>query len=157
MKALLALLIITSLLNAQDKLDLKLTSINNEEVHIKNMYSNGPLLINFWATWCQPCKAEIPHLNKLLQKYKEKGLSVVGINQDSQKSVAKVKSFVSAHNIEYPIVLDTNNEIFNRLSGQVLPYSLLINKDGKVVFKHTGYNSGDERKIEEEIIKLLKP
>jgi thiol-disulfide isomerase/thioredoxin len=156
MKLLLALLVFSTLLNAQEKLDLKLNSINNEELQIKTLYSNGPLIINFWATWCQPCKAEIPHLIKLLQKYSEKGLSIVGINQDSQKSVAKVKSFVSAQKIEYPIVLDTNNEIFNRLNGQVLPYLLLINKEGKIVFKHTGYNPGDERKLEEEILKLLE-
>lgn len=155
MKLLFALLFVTTLLNAQDKLDLKLNSINNEDIQLKTLYSNGPLIVNFWATWCQPCKAEIPHLNKLLQKYSEKGLSIVGINQDSQKSVSKVKSFVSAQKIEYPIVLDTNNEVFSRLNGQVLPYSLLINKRGEIVFKHTGYNPGDERKIEEEILKLL--
>lgn len=156
MKLLFVFLFIATILNAQEKLDLKLNSINNEELQLKTLYSNGPLIVNFWATWCQPCRAEIPHLNKLLQKYSERGLSIIGINQDSQKSVSKVKSFVSAQKIEYPIVLDTNNEIFNRLNGQVLPYSLLINKEGKVVFKHTGYNAGDERKLEDEILKLLE-
>lgn len=156
MKLLAAFFFVTTLLYAQDKFDLKLNSINNEEIQLKKMYTNGPLLVNFWATWCQPCKAEIPHLTRLLEKYSEKGLSIVGINQDSQKSVAKVKSFISAHKIEYPIVLDTNNEIFSRINGQVLPYSLLINKQGEITFKHTGYNAGDEKKIEEEILKLLE-
>jgi len=156
MKLLFAIFFSVAILNAQDKFELKLNSIANEELQLKELYTKGPLLVSFWATWCQPCKAEIPHLNKLLKKYSENGFSIVGINQDSQKSVAKVKSFVSAQKIEYPIVLDTNNEIFNRFNGQVLPYSLLINTEGKIVFKHTGYNPGDEKLLEEEILKLLE-
>ena len=157
MKIFFVLLFLSTGLLAQDEFNLKLKTLDSEVLDTKELYANGALLVNFWATWCQPCKAEIPYLNELYAKYKNNGLRIVGINQDSQKSVAKVKSFVSAQKIEFPIVLDTNFEIFNKVNGQVIPYSLLINKQGKIIYRHTGYNPGDEKKLEEEILKILLP
>lgn len=142
-------------LKAQSLSEIKVQSIKNETLHLKELYGQGALLINFWALWCQPCKSELPHLNKLYEKYKESGFTIIGINQDTPKSVSKVKSFIASQRIDFPIALDSNYEIFNKFNGQVLPYSLLIDKNGDIVYRHTGYVPGDENKLEKEIINLL--
>lgn len=130
-------------------------TLDGEKLEILELVKSGPVLINFWATWCQPCKAEMKHLKSLFEKYKQKGLSIIGINQDSPKSLAKVKSFIASNKVDYPIVLDPNNQIFQKFNGQVMPYSILINSRGEIEYKHTGYLAGDEVIIENEIKKLL--
>jgi len=131
-------------------------SIDGDQIKLVSLLEKGPVLVNFWATWCQPCKAELKHLKSIYEKYKSTGFTIVGINQDSPKSLSKVKSFISSYMIEYPVVLDPNNQIFEKYNGQVTPYSLLINKSGEIEYKHTGYLPGDEVELEQEIKKLLK-
>jgi len=130
-------------------------SIEGNQISLESLLENGPVLLNFWATWCQPCKAEIKHLKSIYEKYKSTGFTIVGINQDSPKSLSKVKSFISSYMVGYPVVLDPNNQIFQKFNGQVVPYSLLINKSGEIEYKHTGYLPGDEIELEEEIKMLL--
>jgi cytochrome c biogenesis protein CcmG/thiol:disulfide interchange protein DsbE len=151
---LLILLFCSSALAQQ--IDLNLKAIDGSSINVKESAATGAILLNFWALWCEPCRAEMRYLNDLYNKYKEKGFTIVGINQDSPKSVAKVRSYISAHKINFPIVLDPNFEIFNSMNGQVLPYSLLIDKNGKIVYRQTGYVPGDEKKIEAEISQTLK-
>ena len=151
---LLILLFCSSALAQQ--IDLNLKAIGGSSIDVKESAATGAILLNFWALWCEPCRAEMRYLNDLYNKYKEKGFTIVGINQDSPKSVAKVRSYISAHKINFPIVLDPNFEIFNSMNGQVLPYSLLIDKNGKIVYRQTGYVPGDEKKIEAEISQTLK-
>ena len=124
-------------------------------INLKSEYEKGAVLINFWALWCEPCREEMRYLNELYKKYKNDGFTIIGINQDSPKSVAKVKSYVASQGIDYPIALDPNFEIFNQMSVQVLPYSLLIDKTGQVIYRQTGYIPGDEIKLEREITKAL--
>lgn len=140
---------------AQDKIDFSAETINNEEIVFSDVYKNGPTLVNFWALWCKPCRAEMRHLEAIYEKYKDHGFTILGINQDSPRSVAKVKAFVSSHNLNFRIVTDPNQEIFQQFNGQSIPLNVLYNKKGEVVYTHVGYLPGDEIKLEEEIKKVL--
>ncbi|MCK7522962.1 MAG: TlpA family protein disulfide reductase [Ignavibacteriales bacterium] len=153
-KIVLSVLIASSFLFGQIQFEAE--SIEGDQIGTgKIAREDVRLLINFWASWCQPCKAEMKHLKNIYEKYKSTGFTIVGINQDSPKSLSKVKSFISSNMINYPIVLDPNNQIFQKYNGQVMPYSILVNPKGEIAFKHTGYLPGDEVKLEEEITKLL--
>ena len=149
------LLFLPSLFWAQDKIEFTAETINNEEIVFSEIYSSGPTLVNFWALWCKPCRAEMRHLEAIYEKYKDKGFTILGINQDSPRSVAKVKAFVSSHNLNFPIVTDPNQEIFQQFNGQSIPLNVLYNIKGEVVYTHVGYLPGDEIKLEEEIKKVL--
>lgn len=142
-------------LNSFGQIDFEAKSLDGETINLLNVLKSGPVLINFWATWCQPCRAEMKHLKAIYEKYESQGLTIIGVNQDSPRSLAKVKSFISSNKVNYPIVLDPNNKIFQKYNGQVMPYSILLKKNGEIQFKHTGYLPGDEIKLENEIKNLL--
>jgi cytochrome c biogenesis protein CcmG, thiol:disulfide interchange protein DsbE len=148
-------LIIFPTLSAQDKADFSISTIDNKEINISGLYNKGPLLINFWALWCEPCKVEMRVLKDIYKKYEDKGFTILAINQDSPKSVSKVRSYISSQQINFPVALDPNNQYLQKLNGQSIPYSLLYNSEGEIVYKSVGYLPGDEIKLEKEIQKLL--
>lgn len=140
---------------AQDKIEFSAETITNEEMIFSEIYKQGPTLVNFWALWCKPCRAEMRHLQAIYEKYEDNGFTILGINQDSPRSMAKVRAFVSSHNLNFPIVTDPNQEIFQQFNGQSIPLNVLYNQKGEVVYTHVGYLPGDEIKLEEEIRKVL--
>ena len=149
------MVIISSRVPAQDKVSFSFSTIENKNIQISELYKEGPVLINFWALWCEPCKVEMRSLKLLYDKYKNKGFTILGINQDSPKSVSKVRSYISSQRINFPVAIDPNSQLLQKFNGQSIPYSLLINEEGKIVYKNVGYLPGDEIKLEKEIQKLL--
>lgn len=131
------------------------TDINNNDVSLLDLLDKGPVLISFWAIWCSPCKEEMKKLQTIYEKYKDKGFTYLAINQDNQKSISKVKAFINANNYTFPVILDPDKKIFEAYSGVGIPYSLLITPDKNIFSKHLGYVTGDEFKMEAEIIEAL--
>lgn len=152
---LIIILFFTISIYSQNKPDFTVKTLNNENVNVENLYSEGAVLINFWALWCEPCRAEIKYLKAIYQKYKDKGFTILGINQDSPRSVSKVRSYVSSQKIKYPIALDPNSQYLQKLNGQSIPYSLLYDSSGKLVYRHSGYLPGDEIELEKQIKNIL--
>jgi len=117
-------------------------------------YSGKTILINFWATWCEPCRQEMPMLMDLQREFKPHGLQVVGIALDNLQSVS---SFVDAYGISYPILVGSEDVFatstaYGNAEG-VLPYSVLIDKDGIVRWQYAGKIQHD--KISELLSELL--
>lgn len=131
--------------------DFTLSDLDNNDVTLSKLLEKGPVMISFWATWCAPCKEEMKKLQPIYEKYKDQGFTYLAVNQDNQKSIAKVKSYINANNYTFPVVLDLDKHIFEAYSGLGMPYSLIIDKNKKITAKHLGYVTGDEEKIEEEI------
>ena len=152
----LILIVINGTLLAQSNIDFTAETLDNHEIKLSEINKESPILISFWALWCKPCRAEIKFLEEYYNKYKSKGFSIIGINQDSPRSLAKVKAFVNSHNLTFPVVLDPNQEIFQKFNGQSIPLSILFNKEGEIVYSHIGYLPGDEIELENEIIKLVE-
>ncbi len=94
------------------------------------------VIINFWATWCPPCRAEIPVLEKFYNAYKPKGVVVVGINVNSNMS--GVKSFTKRYGITYPVVYANSNIISNYGGVNEIPQTFFISKSGKIMFHYIG-------------------
>ncbi len=140
---------------AQDYINFTAETIIGNEIQFPKINDSGPTLITFWALWCKPCRAEMKHLERIYREYYKKGFLIIGINQDTPRSVAKVKSYVSSHGVSFPIITDQNQELFQMFNGQSIPLAILYDKDGKVHSRHTGYLPGDEIKLENEIRHLL--
>ena len=138
----------------QENFNFSLETLDDEEIQFSEFAKEGVVLVNFWALWCKPCRIEMKVLQKLYKKFNESGFEIIGVNQDTPRSLAKVESFISSLNVSYKIGLDPNGAFFRMFNGQALPLTLLF-KDGEIVYQSTGYLPGDEFKLEAEIIKAL--
>ncbi|MEO8210685.1 MAG: TlpA disulfide reductase family protein [bacterium] len=136
--------------------DFEKEDLDGNELKLSTLLEKGPVMISFWATWCSPCKDEMKKMQPIYEKYKGQGFTYLAINQDNQKSISKVKSFINANGYTFPVVLDLDKHIFEDYLGVGLPYSLIIDKNKNVIAKHLGYITGDEVKIEQEIKDALK-
>lgn len=134
----------------------KLVNLDGKYVELNNETGNGPVLLSFWATWCKPCLEEMAEYNKIYQQYKDKGFSLLAISTDTEKSVAKVKPYIKSKGYEFPVVLDTNSEVARKYYAQQMPYTILLDKSGNIVYSHLGYMKGDEKKVEKLITELLE-
>jgi len=157
----LILLFLSLNINAQDESagkkapNVKFQSLEGETVSLSSYYGKGPVLLSFWATWCKPCVEELKEYQKINDKYKEKGLKLLGVSTDSEKSVSKVKPFINAKGFDFEVLLDTNMDGARKFYAQNIPYSVLLDKNGNIVYSHLGYKKGDEKKMEELISKML--
>ncbi|MBI9071504.1 MAG: TlpA family protein disulfide reductase [Melioribacteraceae bacterium] len=155
-KYLILILLISSVfVKAQTFSDFDAKSIDGKEIKFSETYKSGLTLVTFWALWCEPCRTEIHIINKFYEKYHEKGLNVISINQDTPRSIAKVRSYVVSHDLNFPVIPDLKKELFQHFNGQSIPLTFLIDKSGNVVYKHIGYLPGDETELEGEIVKHL--
>ncbi|MEI8134985.1 MAG: TlpA disulfide reductase family protein [bacterium] len=133
------------------------TDVNGEETNFKNYLGKGPVLVNFWALWCEPCKQEMKAFIALSEKLRAKGVSMVSINTDKVKSIAKVRAWVKSQGITIPMLVDPDGTIAsNQFSMEALPYSLLLRPDGTVAKKHIGFTAGDEVGIEKELDEIVQ-
>ena len=134
-------------------IDIKL--LNGKTTNIYKLLESGPLLMDFWATWCKPCKQVMKHLNEFHNDYKDQGFQVLMINQDTPRSLGKVKAYINSKDYDFLVSTDPNQQIAKKLNGQIMPNLLLIKKDGTIQWRHQGYMPGEEKEIKEKIEELL--
>lgn len=109
------------------------------------------VIVDFWASWCEPCKVELPALNKLHQKYKGK-VVVIGVNVDENLNDAK--TFLKDHPVGFDLVHDKGQKNAGELGIEKMPTSFILS-NGKIVKVHEAFREGDDKKIDAEVKKLL--
>jgi thiol-disulfide isomerase/thioredoxin len=112
------------------------------------------VLLNVWATWCGPCRFEIPELETLHKKYGPKGFEVIGVSVDEGTPDA-VKEFVAEQKMTYPVALDPEGKLAALLQVSVLPTSVLLDRTGKIVWKRTGIITPDDAELAAALEKTL--
>ena len=135
--------------------NLKIKLIDGSNISLNELYKDGPLLIDFWATWCVPCKKLMKYLNQYHQEYQNEGFKVLMINTDSPRSIGKVKSYIKSQNYKFLVGVDPNKVISKKLNSIVMPTTILINQSGDIVWRHQGYIKGEEIQIKRKIESLL--
>ncbi len=155
---LLVAIFFTKNVNAQVYSDFTLPDLDNNDVTLSSYLDKGPVMISFWATWCGPCKEELKKMQPIYEQYKDKGFTYLAVSCDNQKSISKVKSFITSNNYTFPVVLDFEKKVFEAYGGREddLPYFVIVSKDKQILYSHLGYKTGDEQTIEEEIKSALK-
>lgn len=134
----------------------KLVNLDGKYVELDKETGGGPVLLSFWATWCKPCLEEMVEYNKIYEQYEDKGFTLLAISTDTEKSVAKVKPYIKSKGYNFPVLLDTNSEVARKYYAQQMPYTVLLDKSGNIVYSHLGYMKGDEQKVEKLITELLE-
>jgi len=114
------------------------------------------VLLDFWSTYCEPCKAEFPHLQALYEGQRAQGLLVVGVAMDGPETVADVPSFVKRFDLHFPVVTDEDSRIASLYNPKKsMPLSVLIDKGGRIVAIREGYAPGDEKRVAADVDKAL--
>jgi thiol-disulfide isomerase/thioredoxin len=146
-------------LMAQDALpDLTLFDINGNKINVADYAKDGKIQVfSFWATWCVPCKEELNNIAEIYEDWqKDYDVEVIAVSIDDAKTRANVKSYVEGQGWTYTVLLDSNKDLQRLLSGQSVPFTVISDKAGNIVDKHTGYIEGDEYELEDKIAKLSK-
>ena len=142
--------------------DFTLESNSGKNVRL-NELRGEVVMLNFWATWCGPCRQEMPELEKLYSRYKKAGFTILAVNvEDSRnpKTKEKIEKFVVDSNLSYPVLYDSQKEVVTVLEDQFLrknmamPTTVFLDRDGNTRFLHEAYKPGDEDKYK-TIIKTL--
>ena len=160
-KLILSLIIcVTSFtINAQDKTlpNITIKDLYGNNVNIQDIDNDGnPIILNFWATWCKPCKNELNNIDDLYQEWKdETNVKIIIVSVDDSRSSTKVKPYMNSMGWTFEGLSDPNRQLARQLNVITVPHTFLINGDGKIVYEHKGYISGDEDELYEQI-KLLK-
>jgi peroxiredoxin len=137
--------------------DFTLRDTEGRQVHLSDFLGKQVILIDFWATWCVPCEAELPHLESLYKQYKDQGFVVLGISMDGPETVAQVQTYARRYELSFPVLLDEETKVVGVYNPKrTAPLSVLVNRSGQIALQRQGYSAGDEKLIEEDVKNLLK-
>jgi len=151
--ALLAPLAASAVEEGKSAPDFTLKSLAGKNLKLSEMTGNV-VLINFWASWCGPCREEMPLLNSLHKKYEPLGFSVLGINVEEDVDAAE--GFMKDFPVDFPVLLDNTNQVSQRYQVIAMPTTVVVDRDGNIRYLHQGYKSGDEAKYQKMVKTLVR-
>jgi cytochrome c biogenesis protein CcmG/thiol:disulfide interchange protein DsbE len=111
------------------------------------------VIVDFWATWCEPCKKSFPKLQDISARYRAGGLTVVGVSEDDDKG--GIREFANSFGADFPLLWDSDKAIAGKWEPGSMPATFIIDRKGLVRFMHHGYHDGEELEIEKEVKSLL--
>ena len=136
--------------------DFVLKGVDGRSHALSDYLGKHVIVISFWATWCAPCLKEMDQLQTLYEAHADKGLMILSLTIDEPETVGEARTYVKQRGFTYPVLLDTEREVVNRLHPRCIPpYTVVIGKDGSVVWTHEGYVPGDEKKLEAAVLEAL--
>lgn len=133
--------------------DFTLASKNGENVRLQEQLGNV-VLINFWASWCAPCREELPYLEALQQEYADLGFTILAVNVDENPTKADI--LLNDITVTFPVLFDVNKDVSKLYDVQAMPTTVIVDRDGKQRLLHKGYKSGDEVGYKQAIKALLR-
>ncbi len=140
-------------LTGQSAPDFALKSSNGENLRLSE-YRGDVVMVNFWATWCGPCRQEMPLLDELYSRYQRVGFSLLGVNIDD--NTAKAMNMVAELGVTFPVLFDSRKEVSKLYQVKAMPVTILIDREGTVRYVHHGYKPGYEDKYLDQIRSLLR-
>lgn len=132
--------------------DFALTTLDGEKVKLSDLKGHV-VMINFWASWCGPCRQEMPLLNDIYASYKKAGFVLLGVNLD--ESAEDAKAFLKKTPVNFPVLIDSKGQVADLYKNQAMPSSYFVDRKGDLVYLHQGYRPGEEEDYKKVIKKLL--
>lgn len=137
--------------------DFELPALDGSMVRLSDHLGKSVVLIDFWATFCEPCLRAMPHLDALYAKYRARGFVVLGVSIDGADSLPEVRAEVQKLGVRFPILLDQETRVVALYNPKTsAPYSVLVDRDGRVRVKREGYSTGSAETLERDVTALLK-
>lgn len=133
--------------------DFTLPSLDGPNLRLREQRGQV-VMINFWATWCGPCRSEMPHLSKLYDKYRASGFTLLAVNidEDPRKAAGLAKQL----GMRFPVLLDADKKVSRLYDLSTMPSTVLVDRDGRVRYVHRGYRDGYEDTYDKQIRELLR-
>ena len=134
-----------------------LKTIDGKTVKTDTLSNNGkPFIIDFFATWCHPCNRELSAIQEVYEEWQEEtGVKLIAVSIDQAQNINKVKPLVDGNGWEYEVLLDPNSDFKRALGIQMIPYTLIVDGKGNIVYKHNGYTEGAEQELIEKVRELV--
>ena len=133
--------------------DFTLKSLEGTNLRLEE-YRGQVVLINFWASWCGPCRQEMPLLDRIHQRYQDAGFAVLGVNVEGEASAAR--KITDKTKVTFPVLIDAGQQVSEEYEVEAMPSTVLVDRDGVVRYIHKGYKPGDEAKYLEVVKALIR-
>jgi peroxiredoxin len=130
-------------------------SLSGEKLDLEVLRRRGPVLLDFWATWCKPCLTAIPELEQIHKEFAARGLTVIGISVDGPRNFAKVRPFVTRLGITYPVAIDEDGSLQQKFHIRAMPTTVLVDTSGTIVHVKQGFRPGEGEHLKAPIAALL--
>ncbi len=150
---LIILLILAGTLLAEPMPEFRLPNDSGKNVSLADLLGRGPVIVDFWADYCQPCKQAMPALDALAQSYDS--LTVVLVSMDAPKTQAKAKNYLKGKNFKFVTLYDPDKTLAKKLNVTEPPHTFILDKTGEIVMEHKGFVAGDEGAYELKVRSLL--
>jgi len=135
----------------------ELRTLEDQKLKLAELRRRGPVVLDFWATWCKPCIAAAPELEALHKAYATRGVTVVGISVDSPRSFSRVRPTVKKLGITYPVGIDEDGSLQEKYGIQAMPTTVIVDTSGVIVHVLQGYRAGAIAALGERLDALLAP
>ena len=133
--------------------DFTLKSLKGSNLKLSE-FRGDVVMINFWATWCGPCRQEMPILNDLYLKYRDSGFTLLGVNVE--KNTSKAADMIRELKVVYPVLFDIDNTVSKLYKVEAMPSTVLVNRDGNMRYLHRGYETGTEDEYLRQVRELME-
>jgi cytochrome c biogenesis protein CcmG/thiol:disulfide interchange protein DsbE len=137
--------------------DFTLADTEGKDVSLSDLLADGPVIVDFWATWCKPCIRGFAGLQDLLDEYGGRGLSVVAISVDGPKTRDRVAPFIHSKKYGFRVLLDTDGRVARKYSALAIPRTVLVSPAGGIALATVGYRPTNHDELEQALIPLLPP
>src|ERR1700722_2927303 len=136
--------------------DFTASDVDGKTFRLSDHLGKSVVLLDFWSTFCEPCKAEFPHLQALYHDNKSKGFLVIGVAMDGPETIADVHAFVKRFELDFPVVTDDDSRIASLYDPKKsMPLSVLISRNGHIAVVREGENPGEEKLVAADVAKEL--
>ncbi|HKK76910.1 MAG TPA: TlpA disulfide reductase family protein [Saprospiraceae bacterium] len=154
----LLLFVGTGLLAQKQVPDVKLKTLKKQTVSLHSALQEADYtVLSFWATWCAPCKRELNTIAEVYDDWqKQYNMQLIAVTIDDQRMLSKVPAMVATNWWEYPVLADEDASLRNAINVTSIPRTFIVDREGTILYDHSGYKPGDEIELEEKLSALAK-